>query len=44
MNRQWSDYQKDFDYAAGIRFADTCNAVLALMGRITGDKAETETK
>lgn len=31
MQRQWENYRKDFDYASGIEFADTCNAAVALM-------------
>ena len=31
MNRQWSNYSKDFDYAAEIAFAETCDAVVQLM-------------
>ena len=30
MNRQWSNYSKDFDYAAEITFAETCDAVVHL--------------
>ena len=35
MNRQWSDYRKDFDYAAGIGFEETCDAVISIMDKIT---------
>ena len=31
MNRQWDDYRKDFEYAAGIEFEETCNAVITIM-------------
>ena len=31
MNRQWSNYSKDFDYAADIAFAETCDAVVQLI-------------
>jgi len=31
MNRQWKNYQKDFDYAAGIEFGETCDAVVRIM-------------
>lgn len=34
MNRLWTDYSKDFDYAAGIGFNETCDAVIAIMDRI----------
>lgn len=31
MNRQWQNYQKDFDYAEGIEFRETCDAVVRIM-------------
>ena len=31
MKRQWDDYRKDFDYAVGIEFEETCDAVIATM-------------
>ena len=31
MNRQWKKYQKDFDYAAGIEFSQTCDVVTGIM-------------
>ena len=31
MNRQWQNYQKDFDYAAGIEFRESCDAVVRIM-------------
>ena len=31
MNRQWQNYQKDFDNAAGIEFRETCDAVVRIM-------------
>ena len=34
MNRQWSNYSKDFDYAAEITFAETCDAVTQLMDEL----------
>jgi predicted nucleotidyltransferase component of viral defense system len=34
MQRQWRNYQKDFEYAVGIEFADVCEAVVGLMERI----------
>ena len=34
MNRQWNNYRKDFDYAAGIDFDETCDSVIAIMDRI----------
>lgn len=39
MNRQWEDYRKDFDYAAEIDFGETCDAVIAIMDRITEKSA-----
>ena len=36
MNRQWNDYRKDFDYAVEIDFGETCDAVIAIMDRISG--------
>ncbi len=35
MNKQWDDYRKDFDYAAGIKFEETCDAVIAIMDSIS---------
>ena len=35
MQRQWNNYQKDFDYAADILFKDVCEAVVKLMGDLT---------
>ena len=34
MNQRWEDYRKDFDYAAGIKFEDTCNAITAIMDKL----------
>lgn len=31
MNRQWDDYRKDFEYAAGIAFEETCDAIITIM-------------
>jgi len=31
MKQRWSDYRKDFDYAAGIEFEETCDAVITIM-------------
>lgn len=38
MGRQWNNYRKDFDYAAGIEFADACDAVTAVMNRLRNAK------
>lgn len=35
MEKQWKNYQKDFDYAAGIEFSDACDAVVTLMDRLS---------
>ncbi|MEG2012976.1 MAG: nucleotidyl transferase AbiEii/AbiGii toxin family protein, partial [Anaerovoracaceae bacterium] len=34
MNSQWKRYQKDFDYADDISFADTCDSILWLLSCI----------
>jgi hypothetical protein len=31
MQRQWLNYQKDFEYASGIEFADVCETVVRVM-------------
>lgn len=35
MNRQWDDYRKDFEYASGIEFEETCDAIIAIMDLLT---------
>ena len=35
MQRQWNNYQKDFDYATDILFKDVCEVVVKLMGDLT---------
>ena len=40
MNRQWSNYSKDFDYAAEIAFAETCDAVIKLMDNLFASQPE----
>lgn len=35
MQRQWNNYQKNFDYATDILFKDVCEAVVKLMGDLT---------
>lgn len=35
MQRQWNNYQKDFDYATDILFEDVCDVVVKLMGNLT---------
>ena len=34
MKQQWDNYRKDFDYAAGIEFEETCDAVVAMMDKL----------
>lgn len=34
MKRRWDNYRKDFDYAAGIKFEETCDAVVAMMDEL----------
>lgn len=34
MLRQWENYRKDFEYADGIAFEETCDAVVGLMAEI----------
>ena len=34
MKRQWDNYRKDFDYAAGIEFEETCDVVIAMMDEL----------
>lgn len=34
MQRQWKNYQKDFEYATHIAFEDTCGVVIELMDEI----------
>ncbi len=41
MQRQWKNYQKDFEYTMGIEFEDACGAVVELMD-ILVDKFETK--
>ena len=38
MQRQWDNYQKDFEYAADITFRDTCDAVGQLMDEFFEDR------
>lgn len=34
MNSRWNDYKKAFDYAAGIRFDEVCDAIIEIMDMI----------
>lgn len=34
MNRQWSNYRKDFDYATNIDFSEVCDAVVSVMNNL----------
>ncbi len=36
MKKQWDNYKKDFEYAMGIAFEDTCDIVVKLMDEIAG--------
>ncbi len=35
MQKQWYNYQKDFEYATNIVFEETCDAVVQLMDLFT---------
>lgn len=35
MKRQWNDYRKEFEYASGIEFEDTCDTVISLMNQLS---------
>lgn len=35
MQKQWYNYQKDFEYATDIVFEETCDAVVQLMDLFT---------
>lgn len=37
MIKQWSNYQKDFEYAADIGFDEVCDAVVLMMGLCVGE-------
>lgn len=37
MQRQWKNYQKDFEYATDIVFGDACDVVVELMDEILAD-------
>lgn len=34
MQRQWKNYQKDFEYAMDIAFEDACDVVVELMDEV----------
>lgn len=34
MQRQWKNYQKDFEYATDIEFSDTCDTILLIMSAL----------
>ena len=36
MISRWDNYRKDFDYAAGIGFEETCDTIIEIMERIQG--------
>lgn len=35
MQKRWSDYQKDFEYAIGVAFEEACDVVVRLMDNLT---------
>lgn len=37
MQKQWNNYQKDFEYAAGIVFEDVCDVIVKLMNNLISD-------
>ncbi|MBQ9991794.1 MAG: nucleotidyl transferase AbiEii/AbiGii toxin family protein, partial [Lachnospiraceae bacterium] len=37
MQKQWKNYQKDFEYATDITFEDACDVVVELMDKLIGD-------
>ena len=34
MKNQWDNYKREFEYASDIQFAETCDAVLSVMGKV----------
>ena len=38
MQRQWNNYQKDFDYAIDILFEDVCDVVVELMDNLSDEQ------
>ena len=34
MQKQWKNYQKDFEYATDIEFFDTCDTILSIMSAL----------
>ncbi len=40
MQRQWKNYQKDFEYATDIAFEDACDVVVELMDGINANKTD----
>lgn len=39
MRMQWGNYQKDFEYAMDITFADVCHMVVRLMDYLSGSES-----
>lgn len=37
MQKQWDNYQKDFEYVTGIAFEDTCEVVVKLMDKLKNE-------
>ena len=38
MQKQWKNYQKNFEYATDIAFEDACDVVVELMDELTNYK------
>ncbi len=38
MQKQWNNYQKDFEYAADVVFEDVCDVVVQLMDDLEGEE------
>lgn len=34
MQEQWGGYQKNFEYAADVKFEDACETVVRIMGEL----------
>ena len=34
MNKQWSNYQNDFEYAREVSFDEACNTVIEIMDKL----------
>lgn len=36
MQKQWDNYQKDFEYATGVAFKDICDTIIGMLDKICG--------